>query len=117
MRSVPLKHFVGSEDTNVDIETKENENLQTVDNENLHENVNVDFIVNEDIVETENILDTSDHNLNIINHAPVEDCGICRYCLDKPKNGGKGKLKKRCELKPKRQTKRKASPMPEEGQG
>ena len=95
LRSVPLKHFVGSEDTNVDIETKENENLQTVDNENLHENVNVDFIVSEDIVETENILDTSDHYLNINHQGSVGDCGFCRFCLDKPKNGGKGKLKKK----------------------
>ena len=102
LKSVPIEHFVGNEDTNIDT---------NVDNENLHENFNIDFIVGEDTVETENIMDTSDHNLN--NQRSVEDCGLCRFCLDKPKNGGKGKLKKRCELKPKRQTKHKVSPLPE----
>ena len=29
------------------------------------------------------------------------DCGICKFCLDKPKNGGKGTLRQRCVNKQK----------------
>jgi len=28
-----------------------------------------------------------------------EECGTCKYCLDKPKNGGQNKLRQSCELK------------------
>ena len=31
----------------------------------------------------------------------LKDCSKCKYCLDKPKNGGIGKLKKACVLKTK----------------
>ena len=30
----------------------------------------------------------------------LPDCGHCKYCLDKSKNGGANKLRKRCENKP-----------------
>jgi len=29
----------------------------------------------------------------------MNDCGECKFCLDKRKFGGPGKLKKRCELR------------------
>ena len=29
----------------------------------------------------------------------LSDCGVCKFCLDKRKFGGPGKLKKRCELR------------------
>lgn len=29
----------------------------------------------------------------------MNDCGVCKFCLDKRKFGGPGKLKKRCELR------------------
>ena len=32
----------------------------------------------------------------------ISDCGKCKYCLDKPKYGGRNKLKQRCIEKPKR---------------
>ena len=31
-----------------------------------------------------------------VSMAEVPDCGICKYCKDKPKNGGKGTLRKQC---------------------
>ena len=27
----------------------------------------------------------------------ASDCGVCKYCLDKPKYGGPGRLKQCCE--------------------
>ena len=84
LKSVPIEHFVGNEDTNIDT---------NVDNENLHENFNIDFIVGEDTVETENIMDTSDHNLN--NQRSVEDCGLCRFCSRQAKEWWEGKIKKK----------------------
>jgi hypothetical protein len=29
----------------------------------------------------------------------MDDCGVCVYCLDKPKNGGPGTKRQKCELK------------------
>ena len=29
----------------------------------------------------------------------IEDCGLCRFCKDKKKFGGKGTLKRKCEKK------------------
>ena len=31
--------------------------------------------------------------------AGIQDCGECKYCLDKPKFGGRNTMKQRCELK------------------
>ena len=32
----------------------------------------------------------------------IEDCLVCKFCMDKPKYGGKGTLKQRCINKPKK---------------
>ena len=43
----------------------------------------------------ENEIETKD------NKEVIKDCETCKFCLDKTKFGGKGKLKKACEMKTK----------------
>ena len=53
------------------------------------------------VLEESEVRENTDKNKNS-EKVEIEDCLVCKFCMDKPKYGGKGTLKQRCINKPKK---------------